>query len=116
MSRQTKYPPIFSICLAIARHSDASILASKLDLVSPSAGAYQEFPHSLYVDVLEMPIEATLDKRPTEKEILSTCASKLASLAANPKYIPKRESISYLGLYESPNWGVCMYVRSCRET
>jgi len=110
MARQTKIPPVFSICLVIARHTDAQILVSKLDLVSPPVGLAQEFPHSLYVDVLEMLIDSTLDKRPTEKELLDTTNSKLASLAASPHCTANKHSISYLNLYESPNWGLCMYV------
>lgn len=112
MSRQTKVPPIFSLCLVIARSSDANILLTNLGAASPLHQIYPEFPRDKYSEVLEETIVASLDERPTEKLLLDTTLQNLRSLAATPVYKPDLSAIKYLGCYESPNWGASMFVSS----
>jgi hypothetical protein len=110
MSRQTKYPPIFSLCLAIVRHSDGKILVSSLSEQKPNSKKFAEFPNNLYSDVLSIPLEASLEDRPSEEMRKAVAAKKLSELSPSMPFSSNSESIIDLGLYESPNWGVCMYV------
>ena len=110
MARQTKVPPIFSLCLTIARSSDAHILMTNLGASPPENQFFAEFPRSTYSEVLEITLAASLEERPTEKSLLNTALEHLVSLAATSSYSPKLESIKYLSCYESPNWGASLYV------
>lgn len=106
MPRQTKYPPIFSVFLALIRKSDAKIYLS--DLVDYNDA--HEFPRCLYSDVLCVPLIGSLEERPTEAERFECARQKLLELVPQSQFGAHLENLLDLGLYESPNWGNCMYV------
>lgn len=111
MERQQRIPATLSVSLAIFSPSSSRILLSQLDSEAPKDHFSVEFPRNLYSDLYDFKVDATLDKQPSEQQILEFASAKLAALAPSQSNTASDDALHLLGTYESPNWGVSLYVR-----
>lgn len=110
MERQQRIPATLSVSLAIFDTSTSRLLVSKLDSDAPKDPFSIEFPRHIYSDIFDFRVEATLEKQPNEKQVLESASSKLVSLSRSDPTAANDHTLAFLGTYESPHWGVSLYV------